>query len=1055
LNYIARGGKRSVSLLGINPDAKPIAVENLTLSRYERRFVSVLTQLGDGTRRFESKERQVLKSQVPLKLAAKANPITLDAETPGSYSYVVTDAAGAVYAKVLYQVAGSADLSRSLERNAELKLTLSKPDYSPGEFVEVQVQAPYVGAGLITIEREQVFSHVWFKADKTTSVQKIKLPEGIEGNAYLNVTFVRDPGSPEVFMSPLSYGVAPFSINLDKRKEPVTLKSPSLIKPGETATFELKTSKPSRAVVFAIDEGILQVARYKKPDAIGHFFQKRKLDVNTAQILDLVLPEFSKVMAAAPGGDAEGALGKHLNPFKKRRDLAIAYWSGIVDVGTDGKTLSWTVPERFNGSLKVFAVVVNSESIGVKEVQTTVRGDIVLMPNVPAVAAPGDENAVLSVSLAPVPQFTVIGEATQKVTVAEGREGIAYFRLKGADKLGEGSLVFTASGAAGGSTKTAKLTEYVSLRPATPYQHTVNVGMLRAGQSIDIALTRDMHSELRKLNASISHLPLGVATGLTAYLDSYAYSCTEQLVSKALPALVISGRPEFGTIRAVSSSNSNGAPVTDDAAGAMSAAEAIKILRARQTPEGSFGLWASNHHVDQEASLYAQLYLIEAAERKQAVPPDLIKNGNKFLRALAENTEGQSIDHERDRAMAVYMLTRQGQVTSTWVADVHRALESKYAKEWKQDIAAMYIAATYALLKQERLANDAKKQFPLTGKYPYSGMHSHATRTGQAMYLIAKHFAADLNKVNEAVYAELLEPLTRVQPTTYGSGWLLLAFDAIAASPNGIKPAIDSLKLSELDKQGNAKPRALPEALVPKVDVTAGTAKVRFENKGTLPAFYVVNQTGYDRAGTSAAKIEDNGMEIIREYVGKDGKAVSEVKLGDEIDVKLTFRSIGGRSSINDAAIVDLLPAGFEWVPAVRTAANEDQAALNTGNPNPCPTPRQQTESTEGNEEEQQSEQAEGNADCTPEGEQAEQPKVAWQPPVGVGGDWQPQYADARDDRIVLYGAVASNAQSFVYRIKATNKGKFTTPPAYAESMYDRTVKARSKVGAPLEVKGR
>ncbi len=1091
LNYIARGGKRNVALLAINSDAKPFAVENLTLSRFERRFVSVLTKQSDGTYRYDSKERQVLKTQVPLKLAAKNYALALDTETAGSYTYIVTDAAGVEYAKIRYQVAGTANLTRSLERDAELKLTLSKPDYAAGEMVEVQVQAPYIGAGLITIEREQVFTHAWFKTDKTTSIQKIKLPDGIEGNAYVNVTFVRDPASPEVFMSPLSYGAVPFSINLDKRREPVTLTSPPLVKPGDNVPFEIKTAKPSRAVVFAIDEGILQVARYKKPDAVEHFFQKRKLDVTNSQILDLVLPEFSRVMAAAPGGDAEGALGKHLNPFKKRRDLAIAYWSGIVDVGPDGKTLNWQVPDRFNGSLKVFAVVVNGQSIGVKEVQTTVRGDIVLTPNVPAVAAPGDEievsvgvanqikgsgkDATITVSLAPVPQFTIMGEATQKVKVAEGREGIAYFRLKGTDKLGEGNLVFSASGAAGTVTKSAKLTEYVSVRPATPYQHTMNAGVLKAGQSIDIALSRDMHSELRKMNASVSYLPLGLTGGLTAYLDSYAYSCTEQLISKALPTLVISGRPEFGKVSVAPSANTpttnsvakvstttTPEPQDSAAAGTVSTNEAIKILRARQTPEGSYGLWASNHHVDVEASLYAQLFLIEAAERKQAVPPDLIKNGNKYLRALAEGGGGKSLSDERERAIAVYLLTRQGQVTSTWVADVHRTLEAKYAKAWKRDIVAMYISATYALLKQEKLSNDAKRDFPLTGKFTYSGMHSSTTRSGQGIYLIAKHFPSELSKVNEAVYLELIEPLTKNQTTTYGSGWLLLAFDAIASTDNA-KASTETLAIAELDKKGVAKPRALPAMLVPKVDVTGGTAKVRFENKGSIPAFYVVNQSGYDRAGT-ATQVVDNGLEIIREYVDKAGKPITDVKVGDEIDVKLTFRTIGSRASVSDAAIVDLLPAGFEWVPAVKTTANEDQAAINTGNANPCPPARREEDAnaseedaTPRNEDEQPSE---GNPECTPEGEEApEQPKVAWQPPIGVPGTgtnaWSPQFADARDDRIVLYGEVSTTAQSFTYRIKATNKGKFTTPPAYAESMYDRTIKARSKVGAAIEVKGR
>src|SRR5207248_7863097 len=123
------------------------------------------------------------------------------------------DSAGTELSRVEYNVAGAANLTRSLERNAELQLTLDKGDYAPGETVELQVQAPYAGAGLITIERDRVYAWRWFRATTTSSVQRIPLPEGLEGNGYVAVSFVRDVNSDEVFTSPLSYGVAPFSVS--------------------------------------------------------------------------------------------------------------------------------------------------------------------------------------------------------------------------------------------------------------------------------------------------------------------------------------------------------------------------------------------------------------------------------------------------------------------------------------------------------------------------------------------------------------------------------------------------------------------------------------------------------------------------------------------------------------------------------------------------------------------------------------------------------------------------------------------------------------------------
>ena len=53
---------------------------------------------------------------------------------------------------------------------------------------------------------------------------------------------------------------------------------------------------------------------------------------------------------------------------------------------------------------------------------------------------------------------------------------------------------------------------------------------------------------------------------------------------------------------------------------------------------------------------------------------------------------------------------------------------------------------------------------------------------------------------------------------------------------------------------------------------------------------------------------------------------------------------------------------------------------------------------------------------------------------------------------MVIYGTATPDVREFVYRIKATNAGKFQVSPAYAESMYDRAVQAQAPGGAVLTV---
>ena len=57
-------------------------------------------------------------------------------------------------------------------------------------------------------------------------------------------------------------------------------------------------------------------------------------------------------------------------------------------------------------------------------------------------------------------------------------------------------------------------------------------------------------------------------------------------------------------------------------------------------------------------------------------------------------------------------------------------------------------------------------------------------------------------------------------------------------------------------------------------------------------------------------------------------------------------------------------------------------------------------------------------------------------------GDWTPDYVDIREDRVVIYGTVKENVQTFTYQVKAVSSGKFTVPPMFAENMYNKDIRA-------------
>src|SRR5438034_11679074 len=149
--------------------------------------------------------------------------------------------------------------------------------------------------------------------------------------------------------------------------------------------------------------------------------------------------------------------------------------------------------------------------------------------------------------------------------------------------------------------------------------------------------------------------------------------------------MVLARRPEFGI-------NAAQAAATVD--------KVLDMLRSRQNEEGAYGLWAANTHVDGYVSVYAQHFQLDAKEHGFPVPPEVLSQGAGYLQGLA-GSEGASLFDERTRAYAIYLLTRQGVVTTGYATSLERRVQKAYPDAWKQDLTGAFLAASYQLLRQD------------------------------------------------------------------------------------------------------------------------------------------------------------------------------------------------------------------------------------------------------------------------------------------------------------------------------------------------------------------
>src|SRR5437763_4943532 len=979
LKYINASTPRTVDLIAVDSKLNKIALENLTLNVIAQEYVSVVTKKENGSYAYES----VLKERVAKteKLAISANGLRyrFPTEEPGDYVVELRDKDDRKVSRVRFSVVGHGIVKRALDKNSELQVKLSKPQYNTGEEVEISITAPYAGSGLITIERDKVYAQVWFKTDAASSVQKIKVPDGFEGSGYINVALIRALDSKEIFTSPLSYGVVPFTANIQKRRLKVELDTPAIAKPGEPLHIKYKTDRPAKIAVFAVDQGILQVTGYKLPDPLGFFFRKCALGVETAQIVDLIMPEFSILRSlSAFGGDGDNP--KQLNPFKRVTEKPVVFWSGIIDADPTQREVVYDVPDYFAGTLTVMAVAVADNSTGAAEKNPLVRGPFVITPSVPVLAAPGDdfevgvtvannvegsgENAEVQIRAEASEHLQIVKTSSQTMRIAEGREQTTRFSVKVNDKLGSGTLTFIASN--GG--KEMRLRSTISVRPPTTFMTQVRSSSFTKN-SVDVPVTRDMYPEFRKLSAAISALPLGLAHGLDAYLKDFPHGCSEQITSAAFCRLVLANEADFGL------SKQEVAAQLENVFG---------VLRRRQNDAGAFGYWAPEEGTGISfMSPYAMNFLIEAKAAGFAPPPEMFASGLRNLQTMVVK-EPSDLDDARRVAYAIYLLSREGVVTTNYIINLREYLDKNHAKEWKTDLTGVYLAGALHILKKDDEATKLIGAYRI-GQFDKKRINDFYQPLGadsQYVAVLAREFPDRLKKLPATEFDKVLKPIGDGTFNTLSAAYAVLALKSYARVVAQHPP---ELSIVELDKAKKEKALVTGAKLLQRTNFSGDAAALRFPTPTALNppgAYYQVIEAGFDRKLSDKPITE--GLEVYRELLDKSNNPVTTTKLGDVVTVRLRIRSLRAEW-ISNVALIDLLPGGFEVV----------------------------------------------SSSLTP----------------GVSEITGVDYVDVREDRAIFYATVPTKTLESTYQIKSCNRGNFVVPPVFAESMYDRNVKGRGLGG--------
>ncbi|MCL2334871.1 MAG: MG2 domain-containing protein, partial [Endomicrobia bacterium] len=918
LEYLNKGASSTLNIVAVDNDLKGVTLKDLKLRVKQIQYISSLVKQDNGVYKFQSVAKETVISEKPLNISADGisaggSALSLNTENPGTFVLEIEDGQGMKILNIQYFVAGSSNQSFTIEKDANLTINLESNEVAPGNQLTLNITAPYTGAGLITIEKDKVYAYKWFQTDTNSSVQRITVPENLEGNAYVNVSFIRSINSKEIFSSPHSYAVVPFKVNMAKRKAVISLQTPEMIRPGEELEISYKTSQNSKIVVYAVDQGILQVAGYTTPNPLAFFFAKGALQVQTFQTVDMILPDYKIIreIAGIGGGEGYDMIAKNLNPFARKQAKPVVFWSSTLEATTEYQKVKFKVPDYFNGQLKVMAVAANPQQAGSADKDVIVKSQVIIMPVAPLAAITGDtfevtatvsnniegsKSAALDVWLETNKKFEITGTNKQTIEVKEGGEKIVRFTLKTLDSLGSGDIVFKAQH----KQDIYKSEVSVSVRPAFAYQTMIKSGVSKKAKTEISGFARDMYDEFANREITASYNPQLIFFSLKSYFSKYPYGCTEQIVSAAFPFIY------------PATSNRKGFITADEQQAMFN--NALSKVRLRQLSSGGFALWPNSSDIDNYVSVYALHFFTDAKELDYPAPNEILAAGKNWLQYFASELP-RSMEDARLKAYANYVLTRNGYITTNNLLMLEDYLNSNQ-KKWQKDIISAYMASCYSLLRDFKKADALIKSYVPETKDKfifYSDFDSSSQRNAIYLYLCNKHFAQNLNPDAQAIADGLVQIIMDGKYNTISSAHILLALLSYGVSMEGKDAGIT---ISAKGKDGKEKQLTLNADPFPyskfSSDVSGFTVN---SDADTGRVYYSVIQQGFDRTLKEYA----NGLELMREYIDANGAVVKSAKLGDTLTARIRVKNKS--YDYVSLVIVDLLPAAFEIISGTQSGS--------------------------------------------------------------------------------------------------------------------------------------
>ncbi len=800
---------------------------------------------------------------------------------------------------------------------AMLRFNSDKEKYNVGDKCEITFPSSGAGHALVSLESgSRVLKTEWIQLKKKEKETKYSftITADMAPNIYAHVTLVQ----PHALTAPDSlsgaandlpirmYGVIPILV-----EDASTHLTPVITTAKEFKTdvpFSVEVSeKDGKAMTYTlaiVDEGLLDLTRFKTPDPWNYFYAREALGVRTWDMYDQVIGAFGRqlrrILAIGGSDQANPAEAAKAERFKP-----VVRFVGPFQL-VKGKKASHTFTiSNYVGSVRVMVVAnTPTEAYGSAEKAVPVRKPLMLLATLPRVVGPGEtvdlpvtvfamEAKVKDVQLTLTANdlFLIDGPATKSLTFPSTGEQVVMFRVKMKDAIGVGKVLLTATGAGEKATQSIEIDVRQAGQPETEAAETV----VEAGktweatpEALGVAGTNSGYLELSALP------PVDLGRRLQ-YLIDYPHGCLEQTTSKAFPQLFLADVMEMDD-RTVSAMRGN-------------VEAGLRKLTQFQTASGGFGYWPGDHEVNEWTSIYAGHFMIEA-ERKGFVPPPGLKDKwLSYTRREARDWAPSSNDQwstgrwELAQAYRLYVLALANGAEAGAMNRLRTTPGLDATSQWM-------LAAAYALNNRTDVAKEIVNGLS-TEVQPYremgwtygSGLRDESIIAEALMRMGDKAAAAGVVK-------RIADRLNSGEWfSTQSTAWALLAVSRLSAGQTPDKAMHFTANIA--GAQG--KDRMSQKQMV-RLDLLApdGKKKVSIANTGQGVLYVRLVRTGIPVAGEEHPS--SNGLAMDVRYETMDGRAIDPGSLsqGTDFQAVVNVQNTGTRGDYQELALTQVFPSGWE-----------------------------------------------------------------------------------------------------------------------------------------------